>query len=86
VTVHLQASDAKGRCVDRFLGRYVDRFERRHGQWRIADSKVVHDLDFRVRLAAPSGLPGSFLEGTRDRDDPSYEGLRSHATVVVVGP
>ena len=85
VTVHLQASDAEGRYADRFLGRYVDRFELRHGQWRIADRKVVHDLDFRVRLAALSGLPGSFLEGTRDRDDPSYGRLRSQPAVGVAG-
>lgn len=83
VTVHLQASDADGRFVDRFLGRYVDRFERRHGEWRIMDRKVVHDLDFRLRLPGASGLPGSFLEGRRDRGDASYERLGSQTAVVV---
>jgi hypothetical protein len=85
VTVHLQARDAEGRYVDRFLGRYVDRFERRDGEWRIADRKVVHDLDFRLRLPAASGLPGAFLEGRRDRSDASYGRLGSEPAVVVAG-
>lgn len=85
VTVHLQASDAEGTYVDRFLGRYVDRFERRFGEWRIADRKVVHDLDFRVRLPAASGLPASFVEGRRDRDDVSYARQRSQPATVMTG-
>lgn len=58
-----------------FVGRYVDRLERRDGQWRIADRVVVHDWD-DVRPLQPGGigLPlDGFTRGRRgDRTDPVY--------------
>jgi len=55
-------------------GRYLDRFERREGRWRIARRSVVDDwsrLDEVVATAAEVG-PTNTL-GTRDRTDRSYE-------------
>ena len=57
-------------------GRYLDRFERRGGEWRIAERMVVHDWfretaesgDWRV---GPFGMTGLEL-GTSGRDDKSY--------------
>lgn len=48
-------------------GRYIDRFERRGGEWRIAHRKVV--IDF---VASDHYVEGDFLRGSRDRTDPSY--------------
>jgi hypothetical protein len=70
------ATDRGGR---RYLatvgGRYVDRFERRDGEWRIAERISVHDWD-RVDEIEHE-FPGSqrWVQGQRDRTDASYGGL-----------
>lgn len=55
-------------------GRYLDRFERRDGEWRIADRKVITDA-FRVWKDSADwerGLYGTVLPmGARREDDPS---------------
>lgn len=61
--------------IHMFGGRYVDRFERREGAWRIARRTVVHDWDCVVDprselLAVP--LDG-FVRGARMPDDLTYE-------------
>jgi len=54
--------------------RYVDRFEKRDGEWKIAHRKVVVDSD-RVDIVTERWVPESQLCGARDRSDPSYEAL-----------
>jgi len=56
--------------LDTFGGRYVDHFERRDGEWKIAHRVVVHEWDKteRVELAFP---PGRFTEGKRGTEDVS---------------
>jgi hypothetical protein len=53
--------------------RYVDRMERRNGEWRIADRVVV--LDSQRSDPVPGDLAP--LEnsnvGRRDKEDPSYK-------------
>ncbi len=55
-------------------GRYLDRFERRDGKWRIAHRLVVvHSRN--AREVAPSRLAtdeARLVRGSRDRSDPSY--------------
>ena len=52
-------------------GRYLDRFERRNGEWRIAKRLVV--VDARFTSVAMGGSRNDPLNwGTRDRSDPSY--------------
>ena len=53
-------------------GRYVDRFEYRDEEWRIAHRISVHDWD-RVEPIAHR-FPGGerWVQGRRDRQDPSY--------------
>jgi hypothetical protein len=59
-----------------FTGRYIDRLERRDGQWRIAVRRSTVEGMF---LAAARVLQSSFFTekgyqlGTRDRSDLSYE-------------
>ena len=52
-------------------GRYVDRMERRDGEWRIASRVVVVDFD-RADAVAAHWVPQNQLRGTRDKTDPSY--------------
>jgi hypothetical protein len=60
-------------------GRYVDRFERRNGEWRIAYRTVVYDLErFDEVVPAPDGLSQSryldnAVRGKRGLGDFSYE-------------
>jgi len=52
--------------------RYLDRFERRNGEWRISNRRIVSE---GIELVpAPDG-PGFSVEtpSRRDRTDPSYE-------------
>lgn len=63
--------DDQGPYLERFGGRYVDRFEQRDGQWLIADRVCIHDWNAkeRVELAWPYDR---FTEGRRDHSDPCY--------------
>jgi hypothetical protein len=63
-------------------GRYVDRFERRHGEWRIAYRTVVYDLErFDLVVPAPDGLSQAHyldtaVRGKRGTGDFSYSILK----------
>jgi len=75
---YLRRTDAEGaEWLDLFSGRYVDRFERRDGHWRIADRVVVHDWSTSTRLDAGGSfhLPmEGFTQGCRGRSDLVYRG------------
>jgi hypothetical protein len=50
------------------FGRYIDRYERRDGEWRIAHrTAVIEYMPYRPGRDASHVIPGS-----KDRDDPSY--------------
>jgi hypothetical protein len=54
--------------------RYIDRFERRNGEWKIADRLVVLDVS-RVDPVTErfDSVPGwNFAWGQRNKNDPSY--------------
>jgi hypothetical protein len=57
------------------VGRYVDRFAKRHGEWRILEREVV--LDWFV--VQPVGEMVSFWPyfGTADHNDPSYRVMKN---------
>jgi len=46
-------------------GRYLDRFERRGGEWRIADRKVVNDIGRDALAGAPWPRLDAFAAGAR---------------------
>jgi ketosteroid isomerase-like protein len=48
-------------------GRYVDKYERRGGEWRIAYRRCIMDY------ARKGANQKEFVQGSRDRSDPSYE-------------
>jgi len=62
-----------GRDVDdRVMGlRYDDRFERRDGEWRIADRVVRYEW---LRVDACDALDGEWTLGTVDAQDSSWSG------------
>ena len=70
------ASAAKGDVMCRQAwGRYIDRFERRDGAWRIARRTVVLDASF-MSPAQNGTRGGASTWGQRDRTDPLYAGYR----------
>jgi hypothetical protein len=61
--------------TDFSVGRYLDRFERRNGEWRIAHRLTI--LDWIGELPGPdegtaSPVLDQFIQGTWDRTDASY--------------
>lgn len=72
ISLHRIAADEAGPERDFVAyGRYIDRMERRNGEWRIARRKML--LDFtRTDPVAPSSPGFGTQSGTRDRSDPSY--------------
>ena len=67
----------KGSETGRILsGRYLDRLEKRDGQWGITLRRATVEIAVEGKATLPNGaaLPGSnYLKGDRDRSDPSYE-------------
>jgi SnoaL-like domain len=56
--------------------RFLDRFEKRDGEWRIADRRLAFDAD----VVVPGGMPTVFPErnqGTRDQNDYSHTLFKS---------
>ena len=63
--------DDDGIFLEKFGGRYVDRFEERSGEWRIAHRVCIHEWDAKERVEL-AFRPGRFVEGVRDRSDLAY--------------
>jgi ketosteroid isomerase-like protein len=53
--------------------RYVDRMERRDGEWRIADRRCVFDWTRRDPIVGEWELGPEVLQGSRSRSDPVYD-------------
>ncbi len=57
---------------DTIVGRYIDRFERRNGEWKIADRTVLMDFTRSTRVTERFEGEVNFLRGARDKSDWSY--------------
>ena len=57
--------------LDTFAGRYVDRLERREGEWKIADRVVVHEWS-KVEPVARTYPAERFQRGARSPQDLAY--------------
>jgi hypothetical protein len=69
-------ADHGGETSRMLAGRYIDRLEKRGGEWRIALRRATVEVAMEGRAVLPNGQtpPGSgYLKGDRDRSDPSYE-------------
>ena len=71
---HVRADGGDELVLETFGGRYVDRFERRDGTWKISSRVVVHEWNKAepVTLAFP---PDRFAQGVRGPEDPIYDGI-----------
>jgi ketosteroid isomerase-like protein len=71
VASHRWPIDDEGNTRDLIAAvRYVDRMERRDGEWRIVRREMV--LDWH-RVEAVTGMDPAAARGRRDRSDPSYQ-------------
>lgn len=68
------AAGSAGRGADLFTSsRYVDRFERRDGQWRIAVRTLINDWKQVVEVPADTPVPRpEWHVGRRDAQDPLF--------------
>jgi hypothetical protein len=76
---HRIAATASAPASDYVINlRYVDRLEKRGGEWRIVDRVLVHDSERTDPVEGRDGpLAEGWQAGTRDRTDLSYRhGLR----------
>lgn len=55
------------------LGRYVDRFEKRDGAWRVAARKVVFDSTHSQPVTGSVDLNLHWALGRRDGEDPIFQ-------------
>ncbi|BCB74809.1 hypothetical protein GCM10022251_53460 [Phytohabitans flavus] len=73
-----RAEDGTG-YIDAFCGRYVDRWERRAGEWGVVTRRTVQEWS-RANVAGtemfpvPASEEGTFVTPIRGRDDVSYHG------------
>jgi SnoaL-like domain len=68
--------DPGGETSRMLAGRYIDRLERRDGEWKIALRRATLEVVIEGKAVLPNGkgIVGSgYLKGNRDRTDPSYE-------------
>ena len=61
------------RMLDTILSRFIDRFERRGSQWRIADRLASKFIRYSVPLHE-TPIDENFVIGVRGREDPAYWG------------
>lgn len=61
--------------LDQMLGRYIDRFERRDGQWRIKERRTISEWTSSGPIGEDSLRGHLFLRGERSGTDISYEVL-----------
>ena len=72
VTQHI-IRDEGATVVQSSWCRYIDRFERRNGQWRIAHRLLVIDAAFETTLSSPEIFVVPLAnQGRRDPFDPIY--------------
>jgi len=70
VTMHGRIPGEGGAVMEvSSIGRYLDRWEKRDGEWRIAHRRYLTTMDETRQV----GTIMSPTEGSRDRRDPSYD-------------
>jgi len=70
---HHRFTDADGQLTDMTAGlRYVDRFVRRSGEWRILERVIAYEWRRTDPAIGPSGFAEEYVRGVRSRDDIVY--------------
>jgi SnoaL-like domain len=62
-----------GKTVNVGGGRYLDRFERRNGEWRIALRRLIMDWRFVADGSVWAANSGGYEHGRWDHEDASYQ-------------
>lgn len=66
--------DEDRESIETSAGRYVDVFEERTGEWRIADRVIVMEWTRLELNVQETSMPRAmFVQGRRDRDDRAYQ-------------
>jgi SnoaL-like domain len=65
-----EGTQASAILVEGF-GRYLDRFDRRQGEWRVARRLMVYDEKFTTTVQTRARV-APFVWGVRDRGDPVF--------------
>jgi len=71
VTAHHRVKGDGDTVLETFGGRYVDRFEKRRGEWKIADRVVVYEWS-RIDRIDREYPHDAFESGRRSKEDLSY--------------
>jgi hypothetical protein len=69
-------ADKGGESSRMLAGRYIDRLEKRDGQWRIVLRRATAEVIMEGKAILPNGKAprgSGYLKGNRDRTDPSYQ-------------
>lgn len=69
---HPAPADSGVMALSFTLGRYLDRFERREGTWKIADRRVVFDHTRAAAEFPPWSNAANYPQGGRREADPSH--------------
>jgi len=70
---HVSRADADGKVVDMAMGlRYVDRFERRDGMWKIKKRVCAFDWAYYIDADRSWAFGDDFCVGARDKTDITY--------------
>lgn len=80
--IHNGVPDGKGQVIYTLLGgRYLDRYERRKGEWRIAHRQFLIDWSEGkpAEVQLDSGMNDNLGLGKRSREDASYKHLPARA-------
>jgi ketosteroid isomerase-like protein len=73
IAFHGEADGAGGHRHAQVCGRYLDRFERRDGGWKIAHRQVILDLSRVLATGEAWGGMDHFPHGGRRDADPSWD-------------
>lgn len=69
-------ADWGGETSRMLAGRYIDRLEKRDGEWRIVLRRATMEVVMEGKALMPNGQSpagSGYLKGNRDRSDPSYQ-------------
>jgi SnoaL-like domain len=77
---YIGRADGGAEYVDAFCGRYIDRWERRGGEWGVVHRDVAREWARgnafgTEQFPVPPSEEGTFIQPIRSREDPSYQGL-----------
>ncbi|MDB5725138.1 MAG: nuclear transport factor 2 family protein [Novosphingobium sp.] len=68
------AADGTRSC-NQLGGRYVDRLERREGQWKVKHRIAMRDWSISLTVEQDSYIRANLTPGQRSQQDPSYAAL-----------